>query len=78
MYFGVYFGDLRGFVFCTGRRRSQIKVDSVRKQNMTLLTFGFPRQIWITHDCLKKGLSDWLWMWVLLARKADIAGRFAC
>ena len=23
MYFGVYFGDLRGFAFCTGRRRSQ-------------------------------------------------------
>ena len=23
MYFGVYFGDQRGFVFCTGRRRSQ-------------------------------------------------------
>ena len=24
MYFGVHFGDQRGFVFCTGRRRSQI------------------------------------------------------
>ena len=23
MYFGVYLGDQRGFVFCTGRRRSQ-------------------------------------------------------
>ena len=23
VYFGVYFGDRRGFVFCTGRRRSQ-------------------------------------------------------
>ena len=25
MYFGVYFGDQRGFVFCTGCRRSQFK-----------------------------------------------------
>ena len=27
VYFGVYFGDQRGFVFCTGRRRSQNEAD---------------------------------------------------
>ena len=36
MYFGVYFGDQRVFVFCTGRRRS----DSQNHTQVTANIFG--------------------------------------
>ena len=38
MYFGVYFGDQRGFVFCMGRRRSQ---------TLVFFTYGF-NSVWVS------------------------------